>query len=100
VITVIAHYRTQADKADEARALLAHHSRASAAETGCIQFLAHQDAEDPTRFVLYETYVDDAAFAAHRRTEHFRVNVEQTLVPMLVEREWRVYTAPLGEAFG
>lgn len=40
-------------------------------------------------------YVDDAAFAAHRPTEHFRVNIERTLVPMLLEREWRVYGAPL-----
>jgi quinol monooxygenase YgiN len=95
MITVIAHYRTRPDKADHVRALLAQHSRASAAEAGCIHFIAHQDAKDPTRFALYESYVDEDAFAAHRRTEHFRVNVEQTLVPMLEEREWRVYGAPL-----
>ena len=77
--------------------MLARHSRASAAEPGCIQFLAHQSADDPTRFALYETYEDEEAFAAHRRTEHFRVNVEQTLVPMLVEREWRTYGAPLDD---
>ena len=95
MITVIAHYRTRRDAADQVRALLERHARASAAEAGCIGFLAHQDREDPARFALYETYEDDAAFAAHRRTDHFRVNIEQTLVPMLVEREWRVYGAPL-----
>jgi (4S)-4-hydroxy-5-phosphonooxypentane-2,3-dione isomerase len=97
MITVIAHYRAQTDKADEVRALLARHSRASAAEDGCIQFLAHQATEDPALFALYETYEDDAAFEAHRRTDHFRVNIEQTLVPMLIEREWRVYGAPLDD---
>jgi quinol monooxygenase YgiN len=97
MITVIAHYRAQPDKADEVRALLARHSRASAAEVGCIQFLAHQATEDPALFALYETYEDDAAFEAHRRTDHFRVNIEQTLVPMLIEREWRVYGAPLDD---
>lgn len=95
MITVIAHYRTHPDKVGEVRALLARHSRASNAEPGCIQFTAYQDAEDPTRFALFESYVDDGAFAAHRRTEHFRVNIEQTLVSMLQEREWRVYGAPL-----
>jgi quinol monooxygenase YgiN len=95
MITVIAHYRARPETADEVRALLARHSRTSAAEAGCIQFLAHQDSEDPARFALYETYEDDAAFAAHRRTTHFRVNIEQRLVPMLVERHWRVYGAPL-----
>jgi autoinducer 2-degrading protein len=97
VITVIAHYRTHPDNAGEVRALLSQHSRASAAEAGCIQFLAHQDADDPARFALYETYVDEVAFAAHRRTEHFRVNIEQTLVPMLLEREWRAYGPPLND---
>jgi autoinducer 2-degrading protein len=67
----------------------------SADEPGCIQFSAYQDAEDPTRFALFERYVDDAAFAAHRLTEHFRVNIEQRLVPMLEAREWRVYGDPL-----
>jgi quinol monooxygenase YgiN len=91
MITVIAHYRTHREKAAEVRALLTRHSRASAAEAGCIQFLAYQDTEDPARFALYEIYEDDAAFAAHRRSDHFRVNIEQTVVPMLVEREWHVY---------
>ena len=95
MITVIAHYRTRADKADEVRAILARHSRASNAEAGCLQFTALQDADDPARFALYESYVDDDAFAAHRRTEHFQVNIERTIVPMLEEREWRVYGAPI-----
>ena len=97
MVTVIAHYRTHPGKADDVRAVLARHARASAAEPGCIHFLAHQDAEDPTRFALYETYEDEDAFTAHRSSEHFRVNVEQTLVPMLAEREWRTYGAPLGD---
>lgn len=97
MVTVIAHYRTDPARADDVRALLARHSQASTAEPGCLQFLAHQDADDPARFALYETYVDEAAFAAHRRTDHFRVNIEQTLVPWLLEREWRRYGPPLGD---
>jgi quinol monooxygenase YgiN len=95
MITVIAHYRTEPDKADEVGALLARHARASAAEAGCIQFLAHQDTEDPTRFALYETYDDLEAFEAHRLTEHFRTNIEELLATMLVERDFRVYGPPL-----
>lgn len=95
MITVIAHYRARPETADEVRAVLARHSHASTAEPGCLQFLAYQDSEDPARFALYETYEDDAAFEAHRKSEHFRVNVEQTLIPMLEERGWRVYGAPL-----
>jgi (4S)-4-hydroxy-5-phosphonooxypentane-2,3-dione isomerase len=95
MITVIAHYRAPAERADDVRALLARHSRASEVEPGCIQFAAYQDAEDPARFALFEVYEDHDAFLAHRETTHFRVNVEETLVPMLLEREWRTYSEPL-----
>jgi quinol monooxygenase YgiN len=95
VFTVIAHYRCHPGQAEQVRALLARHSGASVAEPGCLQFFAFQDAEDPERFALCEAYEHEAAFAAHRRTEHFRVNIEDTLAPMLAEREWRVYGAPI-----
>ena len=91
VITVIAHYQTRADSATTARDLLARHSKSSEAEPGCLQFLAHQDVDDPTRFALYEAYENLEAFETHRQTEHFRVNIEQTLAPLLTSREWRIY---------
>lgn len=91
MITVIAHYRVDPADAPAVRELLARHSVASEAEPGCLRFTAHQDAEDPGRFALYEQYVDREAFDAHRRTPHFTANIEQALVPMLLDREWRVY---------
>lgn len=91
MITVVAHYRTRSEAADTVRELLARHSAASRAEPGCRRFDAHQDTADPSRFVLVEAYDDPAAFAAHRETEHFRVNIEQTLAPLLLERDWRTY---------
>lgn len=95
MITVIVHYRVHPGSAERVRAVLGRHARASVAEPGCLAFLAFQDAEDPERFALYEAYEDAAAFDAHRRSEHFRVNIEQTIDPMLAEREWRVYGAPI-----
>lgn len=95
MITVIAHYRTTPEHADQVRDVLAVHSRASEAEPGCRRFSAHQAAEDPTRFALYEQYDDEAAFAAHRASEHFHVNIEQTVVPLLTERNWRAYAPAL-----
>lgn len=95
MITVIAHYRTSADEADQVRDLLARHSAASEAESGCRRFSAHQDADDPTRFALYEVYDDMAAFDAHRQSPHFKANIENTLAPLLLERTWRVYGDPL-----
>jgi (4S)-4-hydroxy-5-phosphonooxypentane-2,3-dione isomerase len=95
VITVIVHYRVHPGNAEQVRAVLALHSAASRTEPGCLRFLAFQDAEDPERFALYEAYADAAAYEAHRRSEHFRVNVEQTINPLLAEREGRVYGPPI-----
>ena len=91
MITVIAHYRTSASNVDRVRDLLGEHSSASEAEPGCLCFRAHQDAEDVTRFALYEQYRDLGAFRAHRASVHFRTNVEATLAPLLLDREWRMY---------
>jgi quinol monooxygenase YgiN len=95
VITVIAHYQTHPDSVATVGELLAAHSKTSEAEPGCLQFLAHQDVDDPTRFALYETYESLEAFHNHRQTEHFRVNIEQTLAPLLISREWRIYGSRL-----
>ena len=44
---------------------------ASTREPGNIRFDVIQSVEDPTRFVLYEWYVDEAAAAAHKETRHY-----------------------------
>ena len=39
-------------------------------ERGCMQFDVTQQADDPTKFVLYEIYADQAAFELHGKTPH------------------------------
>jgi quinol monooxygenase YgiN len=95
MITVVAHYRTRPGTTGQVRDLLRRHAAASEAEDGCQMFHAHQAVEDPTVFALYEMYDSKEAFAAHRASEHFRVNIEQTLVPLLIERDWTVFSERL-----
>lgn len=45
---------------------------ASVREPGNRRFDVLQSADDPTRFVLYEWYLDEAAAAAHKETSHYR----------------------------
>jgi autoinducer 2-degrading protein len=40
-------------------------------EPGALRFDVLQAADDPTRFVLYEVYQDEAAFRAHQQTGHY-----------------------------
>ncbi len=43
----------------------------SVREEGNVRFDVLQLAEDPTRFVLYEWYADEAAAQAHKETPHY-----------------------------
>ncbi|GAB2659276.1 (4S)-4-hydroxy-5-phosphonooxypentane-2,3-dione isomerase [Vibrio panuliri] len=45
-------------------------------EEGNIRFDVLQDAEVPTRFVIYEAYQDEAAMLAHKKTPHYLKCVE------------------------
>jgi len=92
MVIVVAQYRTRPEDAATVAAVLARHAVASEAEPGCLTFAAHQSIDDPTRFVLYEEYVDEEAFTAHRQSPHFVANIEQLVVPLLIDRHWERLT--------
>jgi quinol monooxygenase YgiN len=43
-----------------------------AAEPGCQAYVLHKANDDPTQFVWYETYADQASFDTHRKTDHMK----------------------------
>ena len=43
-----------------------------AAEPGCQAYILHKSNQDATQFVWFETYADQAAFDAHRKTDHMK----------------------------
>lgn len=43
-----------------------------AAEPGCHAYILHKSNQDPTMFVWFETYADQDAFDAHRKTDHMK----------------------------
>ena len=52
---------------------------ASVREPGNLRFDVLRSTEDPTRFLLYEVYVDEASAKAHKETPHYaawRASVE------------------------
>lgn len=40
-------------------------------EPGNVRFDVLQSREDPTKFTLFEVYVDEEAAAEHKKTEHY-----------------------------
>jgi autoinducer 2-degrading protein len=51
---------------------------ASTREPGNIRFDLLRQADDPTRFILYEWYADEAAARAHKETPHYAEWRERT----------------------
>jgi quinol monooxygenase YgiN len=70
-VTVVARLRAAEGKSDALAALLTEQvAVVRKAEPGCLAYRLHRSTKDPELFFFYETYVDDAAFAAHRAAPH------------------------------
>ena len=64
--SVIATIKVKDDKIEEAKSFLSKLAADTLAnEKGTLAYVAHQRKDDPTVFVFYEKYEDDAAFAIH-----------------------------------
>jgi len=70
-VTVVARIRAAEGKGDALAELLTEQVAAvRKAEPGCLAYRLHRSTKDPELFCFYETYADDAAFAAHRSAPH------------------------------
>ncbi len=92
VLTVVARIRAAQGKGDALAALLAEQAAAvRSAEPGCLAYRPHRSTRDPELFLFYETYVDEAAYEAHRAAPHLaafrRHREEQQLADGAVEVE-------------
>ncbi len=56
-------------------------------EPGVKAFQIHQSLAEPTKFFFYEVFRDEAAFAEHQQSEHFKTLIVGQAVPKLAKRE-------------
>ncbi|TAJ35524.1 MAG: antibiotic biosynthesis monooxygenase [Reyranella sp.] len=56
-------------------------------EPGVEAFQIHQSLTEPTKFFFYEVFKDEAAFAEHQQSEHFKTLIVGQAVPRLARRE-------------
>ena len=54
-------------------------------------FLIGRGREDTGRFLFYELFADEAAFAAHQASDHFKTLIAAEAVPLLAKRERAQY---------
>ena len=83
-----AHLRVRPQVVAQFKSRLVRHARISTMqEHGCERCDVHPERDDPTRFLLIESYVDQAAFELHRSSPHyvaFRADIKE----WVVERTW------------
>lgn len=56
-------------------------------EPGVKTFQIHQNATKPREFFFYEVFANEAAFAAHQQTEHFKTIIQGQALAKLAKRE-------------
>src|ERR1700719_2438982 len=88
-LAVTATWEAREGEADTVADILARF--APMAEPGVKLFLVHRGVANPTQFLFYELFEDEAAFAAHQQTEHFRSLILGEGVPRLTKRERTQY---------
>jgi (4S)-4-hydroxy-5-phosphonooxypentane-2,3-dione isomerase len=81
------HVYVKPDKVDEFKHLIRANYEGSIAEPGCLRFDVAQSKEDPTAFLLWECYVDEAARDAHRETAHYQAF--KATMPELMSKDRR-----------
>ena len=60
-------------------------------ESGVKLFLISRGKDNPAQFLFYELFADEAAFAAHQASEHFKTLIAAEAVPLLSKRERALY---------
>ncbi|MET4107437.1 putative quinol monooxygenase [Hymenobacter sp. UYP22] len=92
IICVAAEWRTRPEHADTVRHLMQEAAAAVRAhEPGNLLYVAHQDPKDPTHFLFYEQYANQAALDAHVASAHYKDLVAGQIVPLLTERNVKLY---------
>ena len=84
------HIHVKPEHLDAFRAATIENARNSAQEPGIARFDFLEDADDPTRFSLWEVYRTEEAVAAHRAAAHYAKWVE-TVADMFAEPRTRTW---------
>jgi len=79
--------KVRPDRVDAFRGGLSALVAPSRAEAGCMEYHAHQDSADPSVFVMWEVWKDQASLDAHGKMPHFvafaKAHGADLLAPMI-----------------
>ena len=61
-------------------------------EPGCIFYAVQLSSENPLHYLVYEQYVDEAALATHRNSDHFKRYATEGVYRFVEERRAELFT--------
>jgi len=93
-VLITADTSSSPENADEFGRILERFARACRAEPGCLSYEIFRSVDRPERYLSIERYADAAAFTAHRASDHFREIGLGEVMPLVVERDIRMYDSP------
>jgi len=86
-LVVTAFWEAAPAKLDEVTAILRTFLPQAQREPGVKAFQIHQSLSEPHKFFFYEVFRDEAAFAEHQQTDHFKTLIAGRALPLLEKRE-------------
>jgi quinol monooxygenase YgiN len=75
-ITVVAKIVAKKDSVETVKAELFKLIPPTRKESGCIEYNLHQDNQDPSIFLFYETWESVASIEKHINTDHYKAYVK------------------------
>jgi quinol monooxygenase YgiN len=91
MFVIAAQWYAKEGKEEEVADLVRQAIPRTRAEPGCRLFIVNRAVDDRRKFLLYEHFVDRAAFEAHTATDSFKDLVVGRIVPLLETRVRDVY---------
>lgn len=90
-IVVTAFWEAGPGEEDAVAAILARFAPQAREEPGVENFVIHRSRSEPAKFFFYEVFKDEAAFAAHQQTAHFKTLIAGEALAKLAKRERAQY---------
>jgi quinol monooxygenase YgiN len=89
---VTAFWEVSPGEEDAVAAILSRFAPQAREEPGVESFIIHRSRTEPSKFFFYEVFKDEAAFAAHQQTAHFKTLIAGEALAKLAKRERAQYS--------
>jgi quinol monooxygenase YgiN len=88
---VTAFWEANPGEEEAVAAILSRFAPQARQEAGVQSFVIHRSRSEPAKFFFYEVFRDEAAFAAHQQTAHFKTLIAGQALAKLAKRERAQY---------